>query len=572
MVTLVAWLLAQTLRNNHARTRYWVWMTASVKFLFPFSLLIAGGEWLRPATATAIGAPAIASAMEQIAQPYPQAQNLSTTGSAVASHGSPMLPLLLLVLWASGFLTVVYSWWRNWRNIRIAVLAASQCSISAEVPVFSSSSLLEPGIFGILSPVLLLPDGILTRLTSDQLNAIVAHEMCHVRRRDNLTFAIHMVVETIFWFHPFVWWIRTRLVEERELACDEAVLQSGNETEVYAEGILNVCKFYVESPLACVSGVSGSDLKKRIVRIMNEQVAQKMNLGRKLLLGAVGLAAVAMPIVLGLAHTAQLLAQSHAEDAAASLPKFEVATVKPTKEDEGRMMFRFLPDGVQIAGMPAQQLLRTAFGVQEDRLLGVPSWAKSDRYDIDAKVDASDAPKLEGLTPEQRQAMMLPLLTDRFNLKYHHETRELPVYVLTIAKGGSKLKESKPEDTPANGGPPRRMMWMGNGTFEAKGGTIQGLMQALSQLLGRTIIDKTGLSGNYDFSLKWTPDMGGGPMTPMMREPVGGPPGSESAPPPDAGGPSLFTALQEQLGLKLESQKGPVDVIAIDHIEQPSPN
>jgi beta-lactamase regulating signal transducer with metallopeptidase domain len=93
-------------------------------------------------------------------------------------------------------------------------------------------------------------------------------EMCHVRRRDNLTAANHMVVEAAFWFYPLVWWIRARLVEEREQACDEAVLQSGSDAEVYAEGILNVCKFYVESPLACVSGISGADLRKRVVRIM----------------------------------------------------------------------------------------------------------------------------------------------------------------------------------------------------------------------------------------------------------------------------------------------------------------
>jgi len=568
VVAAIAWLLALTLRHNHARTRYWVWMIASVKFLIPFSLFVSAGEWLRSAAAAPIVRPALASMVEQIAQPFPQAQNLAATGPAVAWQPSHLLPLLLLAVWACGAFTVALSWWRNWRRLRFAVRAASPCSIPLGVPVLSSSSQLEPGIFGILRPVLLLPEGIFNRLTPDQLDAIVAHEMCHVRRRDNLTFAIHMLVETLFWFHPFVWWIRARLVEERELACDEAVLQSGNEAEVYAEGILNVCKFYVESPLACVSGVSGSDLKRRIVCIMNEQVAQRMNLGKKLLLGATGVAAVAMPIVLGLAHSAQLLAQSRAEDAAASLPKFEVATIKPTKEDEGRMMFRFLPDGVGIAGMPAQELLRMVFGVQEDRLLGVPGWAKSDRFDIDAKVDASDAPKLDGLTPEQRQAMLLPLLTERFNLKYHHETRELPVYVLTIAKGGSKLKESRPTDTPTNGGP-RRMMWMGRGSFEAQGGTIRGLMQALSMQVGRTIIDKTGLTGNYDFSLKWTPDMGGGPM---MRGPGGGAPGADNASAPDTSGPSLFTAIQEQLGLKLESQKGPVDVIVIDHIEQPSPN
>ncbi len=100
------------------------------------------------------------------------------------------------------------------------------------------------------------------RLTPSQLEAVLAHELCHVRRRDNLTSVIHMIVEAVFWFHPLVWWIGARLVEERELACDEEVLRLGSEPRVYAEGILNVCKLYVESPLRCVSGVTGSNLEE----------------------------------------------------------------------------------------------------------------------------------------------------------------------------------------------------------------------------------------------------------------------------------------------------------------------
>ncbi len=137
--------------------------------------------------------------------------------------------------------------------------------------MLSSQSLLEPGVFGIVRPVLLLPAGITNRLTASQLEAIVAHEMCHVRRRDNLTAAFHMLVEAALWFHPMVWWIGMKLVEERERACDEAVLQSSLDAETYAEGILNVCKAYVESPLPCISGVTGASLKERIVRIMTEQ-------------------------------------------------------------------------------------------------------------------------------------------------------------------------------------------------------------------------------------------------------------------------------------------------------------
>jgi len=129
--------------------------------------------------------------------------------------------MLLFAVWLCGFTIGVIWWVRWWRQIRAAQRLATPLDVRLPIPVMSSRARLEPGIFGIRKPVLLLPEGITERLTPDQLEAVLAHELCHVRRRDNLTAAIHMVVETIFWFHPLVWWIRARLVEERERACDD---------------------------------------------------------------------------------------------------------------------------------------------------------------------------------------------------------------------------------------------------------------------------------------------------------------------------------------------------------------
>ena len=400
IVVLAVWVLAQTLRKNRAGTRYWLWMAASIKFIIPFSFLIAAGESIRNAMQNTIQRSDLASAVDQFAEPFPAPpQPFATAMQASNVHHSISVAPLLLSIWACGFLAVLLSWGRSWWRIHRAVQKASPLNLGLAVPALSSPTVHEPGVFGLIRPVLLLPEGILARLEKPQFDAILAHEACHIRRRDNLTFALHMVVEALFWFHPLIWWIRTHLVAERELACDEAVLQSGNEAEVYAEGILNVCKFYVESPLACVSGVSGSDLKKRIVRIMTEQVEQRLGLGRKILLAAASIAMVALPIALGLGHAVKLLAQSHAEDASASLPKYEVATIKPANDDERGRMLMFNPSGVKIKGMPVEEVLRSAFGVEEDRLVGLPGWAKSSRYDIDAKVDAAEAPKLEVLLP-----------------------------------------------------------------------------------------------------------------------------------------------------------------------------
>jgi len=259
----------------------------------------------------------------------------------------------------------------------------------------------------------------------------------------------------------------------------------------------------------------------------------------------------------------------------AALPVFEVVSIKPDKS--ASMMGRIMetPDGIVVSNVPLHGLIREAFEVSDNQLVGVPNWMNTDRYDIEAKVAAEDVPKLKPLTPQQRWAMLLPVFEDRFGLKFHRETRELTQYVLVIAKGGPKLKESKDDDTSSAGsrGPdgsaPRRMMRMERGELTAQGVELALLVRQLSYQLGSTVMDKTGLSGKYDFDLKWTPDeMEGG----MMRPPDGSQPGAGNPAPSTTTGPSIFTALEEQLGLKLEAHKEPGEVIVIDHIEQPSAN
>jgi len=274
------------------------------------------------------------------------------------------------------------------------------------------------------------------------------------------------------------------------------------------------------------------------------------------------------------------LSQSTAPGSSAKpdLPKFEVATIKPAAPSDNGML-RFTPDGISIQGIPMKMLLRECFGVEDDRILGEPNWVKN-RFDIEAKVDAEDAPKLKDMKFDQRRAMVLPLLEDRFNLKYHHETRELPMYALVVAKGGLKMKASAPDDPPKAddsqkpgdgeakdkpGMGRHSLMMNGRGHLESTGTTTEMLSHVLARQLGRTVVNKTGLTGNYDYTLQWTPDDVGTPM------------GGDAGPgkgdiSPDAGGPTLLTALEEQLGLKLESQKGTVDVIVIDHIDLPSEN
>jgi len=316
----VAGLLTLALRKNRAPVRYWLWFAASVKFLIPFSLLVTIGsqfEW----RAAPVAAPAqFFSVVNEISQPIALPAQLPRPAKA------PETPTVLLGLWLCGFLVVVVAWTRQWQRVRAALRAASPLHLDLPIRAMSSPARLEPGVFGVFRPVLLLPEGITERLTPPQWNAILAHELCHVRRRDNLTAAIHMAVEAIFWFHPLVWWIGKRLVDERERACDEEVLLTSGDPEAYAEGILNVCKLYVESPLACVSGVTGSNLKQRIRAIMTQRVAGDLNFAKKLSLAIAGMAALAAPIGVGVLHAPRLLAQPGAQS---PVPPIVVQPVVP---------------------------------------------------------------------------------------------------------------------------------------------------------------------------------------------------------------------------------------------------
>jgi bla regulator protein blaR1 len=296
----LAGLLTLVLRKNHARVRHSLWLAASFKFLLPLSVLMALGGHIRWRTAAETMPPSIPVVIDEVSQPFTAPAVSSPQSSTPPPPAASPLPQVLWGIWACGFLGITCAWWVRWRRLQAVVCAGSPLKLEIPIQAISSSTLLEPGVFGIFRPVLLLPEGIFDRLTPAQLEAVIAHELCHVRHRDNSMAAIHMFVETAFWFHPLVWWIGKRMVEERERACDEEVLRLGSEPRVYAEGLLNVCKLYVESPLLCVAGVTGANLKRRIEAIMTNQHLHALNRAKKFLLATAAVATLAAPIAIGL--------------------------------------------------------------------------------------------------------------------------------------------------------------------------------------------------------------------------------------------------------------------------------
>jgi uncharacterized protein (TIGR03435 family) len=608
----VTGLATLVLRRNHAQARYGLWLAASVKFLVPFALLVAVGiHFARPSP---ILRPAPAGGfylvMNEVSQPFTKTagQSRASEKSRRPAQGAGLryqlargLPAMLLAVWLGGFLAVLIVWWRRWRGLSAALRGATPLregreaealrraarlgGIRRPIHLMLSPASLEPGIFGIVKPLLVWPQGISERLDDAQLAAILAHEVCHVRRRDNLAAAIHMVVEAVFWFHPLVWWLGTRLVQERERACDEKVVELGSERQVYAESILKTCEFCLESPLACVAGVTSANLKERIVRVMTQRRAKKLSFARQLMLVAIGIAAVAGPVVYGLLNIPQVRAQATQTSAAPPAASFEVASILPNHSAEMKAGIMFQPGRFTATAVPVKRLIAMAYEVKDFQVTGGPSWINSERYDIKAKEPDSVAGQVEGLPFGQRggllRSMVQSLLSDRFKLKLSRETKELPVYALMVAKNGPKLIAAKPDDNSFHGikGPREiknpggygqmGLMRMGGGELEGHGTPVSSLAYMLSEQLSRTVLDRTGLTGNYDFTLKWAPEPG---EEMMLRGPEGGNPGPESAPPPETSGPSIFTAIQEQLGLKLESTKGPVEVLVIEHIEKPTEN
>jgi bla regulator protein BlaR1 len=370
-------------------------------------------------------------------------------------------------------------------------------------------------------------------------------------------------------------WLGARMVDERERACDEEVLRAGSQAQAYAEGILKVCEFYLESPLTCVSSVTGSDLKKRIQRIMREHFGTALSTRKKWLLATVAVAALIVPVMEGIVTAPRVLAQS-----AAARPSFEAASIKinknadsPPGTSDGVPGSRFKATAVTLP-----LLLYAAYDLPESRMSGLPVWADDMHFDVEAVAAGSPS-------AEEKRLMLQSLLADRFQLTAHHEMRRLPAYALVVAKPGklgpqlhaaAKCDASATASAAADAGAPapgacREINFRGtsdSATFEGRDVTIDEFIPFLvgfgsnrnvdkfgiNQYSDRPIIDHTGLTGRFDFTLTFARLPGNNIAA-----------ASTTA-------PTLFTALQEQLGLKLEPQTGPVDVMVIDHVEQPSAN
>jgi uncharacterized protein (TIGR03435 family) len=255
-------------------------------------------------------------------------------------------------------------------------------------------------------------------------------------------------------------------------------------------------------------------------------------------------AMIAVAAVSAWSQTAQPAPQP--QSAQTTTLAYDAVTIKP--DPDGHGFFKLSPDSFSMGGMPAWVLIRSAYGVlMEGQVVGLPDWAKTEPIAVEAKTDADTTRALRKLPQmeqwKQSQLMLQAMLADRFALKAHRETRDLPIYELTVAKGGLKMKQTAPDSSGGNAN-------YGSGKVTAHEISVESLSTNLSFAVGRVVVNKTGLEGGYDFTLDYAPD---GADASDTRS-------------------SIFTALEEQLGLKLEPARGPVDVIVVDHVERPTTN
>lgn len=435
--------------------------------------------------------------------------------------------------------------------------------LGAQIGLFRSVRLLVsalvdvPMVVGWLRPMVLVPVGALGGMFPEHLEALLLHELAHIRRRDYLVNILQSVGESLLFYHPAVWWVSGHIRAERELCCDDLAVSATGDVLTYARALAQL-EYYRPASLQAALGANGGSLRNRIARLLGKpRPVVRTNLGP----GVVAVAGLLVVTAYG------LFGQS------ADAPRFAVASIKPGAKNPLSMAVPmgagYRPGGRLVTtNAPVTFLIQRAYGVVGFQVIGGPSWINTDGYDIEAKPESN--------TDEKRMWLMLQtLLADRFKLSMHRETRDLPVYDLLAMKGGPKLPppERACSDAPPlpQRGQPRPQPPCGpgivaSGTGRALDGisvSMPALVRLLSMIVGREVIDKTGVTDRFALHVDFAPDDA------LVGLPPAGP---EASRPAEGARPSLFVALPEQLGLRLQKSTGPVEVLVIDRVERPSEN
>jgi uncharacterized protein (TIGR03435 family) len=395
--------------------------------------------------------------------------------------------------------------------------------ISRPVQLIVSAIVQVPIVVGGLRPVVLIPAGALLGLPRDHIEALLAHELAHIRRHDYFVNILQSAIEALLFYHPAVWWISNQIRNERELCCDDVAVAISGDAINYARALADL-ESQRPAHFNPALAASGGSLRERIGRLLGQPTRGRRQLPGP---GSVITGILIITAVCG------LFAQTPVRRS------FETISIKPNDLGGGEVHEHNSP-GRLNARMSAKHLIRDAFAVKDFQIIGGPAWLGNNNYDF----LATTATPIE-MNDEVLEPYLQSLLADRFQLKYHRETKEFPIYFLLAAKTGPKLTKHTGTtgfDMNQNGGKDKV-------TMSSTKLTMAGLASWLAREMDRPVIDHTGIGGDFDVNLEWSPQ--------QISE---------------TSGPSIFTALQEQLGLRLEAGRGPVEMIVVDSIEKPSEN
>jgi beta-lactamase regulating signal transducer with metallopeptidase domain len=405
-----AWLITRLLRANSASLRHWIWLLASVKFLVPFSLLFLVGSF--------IGMPAARNASDQPLMLGDALQSVTLLVSpgalrATATAGSSAAFIILGLIWLAGAMFVALRWLFAWRAANSLVRAARPAP-GAPADARITDADIEPAVARVFHPVVLLPAALLGRLSESQMNAVLAHELEHIERRDNLKANLHRLVETLFWFHPAVWWIGRQMLEERERACDERVLDNGHDGADYAAGILEVCRHCRAGAFVSAAATSG-DLTRRVRYILGN--ARPASVGAlkatSLLIATIAITAAPLfagAVVEGVRRQELFVVNSRA------LSSADLSIGPATNGSASSRRVIAARNEVVIRNSTLRDLVAIAYGVERWKVVGDPEWLDSTRYDVRAlpRVPVRDP---ETLDPLALRAPVTQLLASRFGLQ-----------------------------------------------------------------------------------------------------------------------------------------------------------
>ncbi len=426
--------------------------------------------------------------------------------------------------------------------------------LARPVQLVISSVVQVPTVVGWLRPVVLVPLGALTGLVPELVEALLAHELAHIRRHDYLVNVLQGVAEALLFYHPAVWWISGKIRAERELCCDDIAVQVCRDPLTYVRALteLEGCRPEHMNPALAANGGS---LSTRIARLLGVPRA-----ANRIMLRGPGLAAIGVLIAGGVLMAVHGSAQTPTV-AASSLPSFEVASIKPSDADS-QLKIDFAAGGkLFVTHATLRFLIKIAYDVTDDQIIGGPAWLSSKRFDVQGKPAIALPGDPQTMTKDQALLFHQPtrlrlqrLLADRFQLELRKDSKDMPIFALVPVKNGPKMRRSTTSGDPD--------ITFGHGILQAKRVDMATLAKFLSEgQVGRPVVDMSGLTDKFDFRLEWSPDPSLGSL-----------PAGNSQASADTGGISVFTALQQQLGMKLDARTSSADTVVVTRAEPPTSN